>query len=305
MMSAQCACCLQLFPRRAAKKSVRVSYRRLPMALQRINDTALWVEDTDVSGAGERTALPTIVFSHGLLFSTALFTPQVAALRANYRCVAYDHRGQGRSGASDLRSISIELLYQDAVALIESLNVGPVHFVGLSMGGFVGMRLAARRPDLVRSLTVLDSSADAEPAENMLRYRGLSAAARVIGVAPLTSRVMKIVVAKSTLDDPTRRADVQHWKTMVASNQRSIWRAVNGVIERTAIYPELGRIICPTLVIVGDEDVATVPAKSERIVAAIKGARLVRIPRAGHSSSLEAPAAVNQALAEFLGQAQR
>ena len=299
MMSAQRECCIELFPRGGAKND-RSAIPLWHMTLQRINDTALWVEDTGERSAADGTALPTIVFSHGLLFSTALFTPQVAALRNHYRCVAYDHRGQGRSSASPLRSISIELLYQDAVALIEALNVGPVHFVGLSMGGFVGMRLAARRPDLVRSLSVLESSADAEPAENMLRYRGLSAAARVFGVAPLIRRVMKIVFAKSTLEDPTRRAEVQLWKTMLASNPRSIWRAVNGVIERTAIYPELGRIECPTLVIVGDEDVATVPAKSERIAAAIAGARLVRIPRAGHSSSLEAPAAVNQALAEFL-----
>ncbi len=273
------------------------------MPTLRINDTDLWVEDSGAGIAIDGTPQPTIVFSHGLLFSTALFSPQVAVLRERYRCVAYDHRGQGRSGESNLRSINIELLYQDAVALIESLNVGPVHFVGLSMGGFVGMRLAARRPDLVRSLSVLESSADAEPAENMLRYRSLSAAARVVGVAPLVRRVMKIVFAKSTLDDPSRRGELQQWKTMLASNKRSIWRAVNGVIERTAIYPELGQIVCPTLVIVGDEDVATVPAKSERIVAAIKGATFVRIPRAGHSSSLEAPAAVNQALVEFLARA--
>lgn len=274
------------------------------MTLQPINDTLLWVEDTGAGSTGaDGTALPTIVFSHGLLFSTAMFAPQVAALRQHYRCVAYDHRGQGRSSASSLRSVNIELLYQDAVALIESLHVGPVHFVGLSMGGFVGMRVAARRPDLVRSLAVLASSADAEPAENMLRYRGLSAAARIVGVAPLASRVMKIVFAQSTLHDPSRRAELRQWKNMLANNKRSIWRAVNGVIERTAIYPELGRIVCPTLVIVGDEDVATVPAKSQRIAAAIAGARLLQIPRAGHSSSLEAPAAVNQALARLLAQA--
>jgi pimeloyl-ACP methyl ester carboxylesterase len=53
-------------------------------------------------------------------------------------------------------------------------------------------------------------------------------------------------------------------------------------------------------VIVGDEDTATVPAKAERIAAAIPGAKLVVIPRAGHSSTIEEPAAVNAALASFL-----
>lgn len=266
------------------------------MAMQRINGTMLWVEDT-----GPRSdAQPTILFSHGLLFSTALFAPQIAALRGQYRCVAYDHRGQGQSAKSDLRSIDMELLYQDAVELVESLGVGPVHFVGLSMGGFVGMRMAARRPDLVRSLALLETSADGEPAENWTKYRALSAAARVFGLAPVADRVMPILFAKSTLNDVSRAADVARWRAQLIGNRRDIWRAVNGVIERNAIYPELKQIRCPTLVLVGDEDVATVPAKSERLAAAIAGATLTRVPRAGHSSSLEAPEAVTAALLTLL-----
>jgi pimeloyl-ACP methyl ester carboxylesterase len=60
------------------------------------------------------------------------------------------------------------------------------------------------------------------------------------------------------------------------------------------------RVRLPTLVVVGEEDVATTPAKAERVAAAIPGARLVRIPRAGHSSPGEAPAAVSAMLGEFL-----
>jgi pimeloyl-ACP methyl ester carboxylesterase len=74
------------------------------------------------------------------------------------------------------------------------------------------------------------------------------------------------------------------------------------VIERAGVVDELARITCPTLVLVGEEDVATVPAKSERIRDLIAGATLVRIPEAGHSSSVEQPAAVTAALAAFLQQ---
>jgi pimeloyl-ACP methyl ester carboxylesterase len=84
------------------------------------------------------------------------------------------------------------------------------------------------------------------------------------------------------------------------SNRRSLWRAVNGVIERPSIYHELSRITAPTLVIVGEEDTVTVPAKAERIAAAIAGAKLVRIPRAGHIVTLEHPQAVTQAIGGFL-----
>jgi len=75
---------------------------------------------------------------------------------------------------------------------------------------------------------------------------------------------------------------------------------VAGVIDRPSIAHELERIRAPTLVIVGDEDVATTPAKADRLVAGIAGARLVRIPHAGHSSTVEEPAAVTAAIETFL-----
>lgn len=241
-----------------------------------------------------------ILFSHGLLFSTELFRPQIEALSASFRCVAYDHRGQGQSEDCADASISMELLFQDAALLIDHLHLDRVHFVGLSMGGFVGMRLAARRPDLVRSLVLLDTSADREPEANVLKYRALSLVARALGVSAVADRVMPILFGASNLADPARRADVEAWRALLLKNRRSIWRAVNGVIDRVAILPELGRIACPTLVAVGEEDVATPVARAERIWRAIHGARILQIPRAGHSASLEQPDRVTLAIREHI-----
>jgi pimeloyl-ACP methyl ester carboxylesterase len=84
------------------------------------------------------------------------------------------------------------------------------------------------------------------------------------------------------------------------TQRRDIWRAVNGVIDRAGIADELGRISAPTLVMVGDEDVATPRPKSDKLVAAIRGARLEVIPNAGHSSTVEEPARVTAALQHFL-----
>jgi len=68
----------------------------------------------------------------------------------------------------------MELVWQDATQLLDKLAGGPVHFCGLSMGGFVGMRMAARRRDLVRSLILLETSSDPEPVDNIARYRMLT-----------------------------------------------------------------------------------------------------------------------------------
>src|SRR3954471_20100929 len=141
-----------------------------------VNGTTLYCEDTGPGSTGE-----TIAFSHGLLWNTTLFAPQIEALRGRYRCIAWDHRGQGRSADDDRHSIGMELVWKDAVALLEKLTPGPVHFCGLSMGGFVAMRMAARRPDLVRSLILIETSADPEPAENIPKYRTLSAVTRYLG----------------------------------------------------------------------------------------------------------------------------
>ena len=259
-----------------------------------VNGTTLHVEDSGGRG-------PTIVFSHGLLWSCRMFDAQVAALvGAGYRVVAYDHRGQGRSADDPARSIAIETVYDDAAALIEQLQLGPCHFAGLSMGGFVGMRLAARRPALLRSLILMETSAEPEPVENLPKYKRLNWTWRWLGPALIEKPVMQVMFGRPFLSDPARAAQRAEMVGRLRANRRSIWRAVNGVIDRRGIADELAHIRCPTTVIVGEEDRATVPVKSERIAAAIPGATLVKIPRAGHTSSVEEPTLVTDAILAHL-----
>jgi 3-oxoadipate enol-lactonase len=264
------------------------------MATFDLDGTSLFYEDTGPGSTGE-----TIAFSHGLLWGTELFAPQIAALRGRYRCIAWDHRGQGQSGADHRFTIGMELVWQDAVQLLDKLVGGPVHFVGLSMGGFVAMRMAARRPDLVRSLMLLETSSDPEPVENIARYRMLTRVTKLLGPKPIKNKVAPIMMGKTILGDKARKDELARYVDLM-SRRRDIWRAVNGVIDRGGIHHELSRITAPTLVLVGDEDVATPRAKAEKIAGAIVGAKLVTIPRAGHSSPVEEPAAVTAAIEEFL-----
>jgi pimeloyl-ACP methyl ester carboxylesterase len=260
-----------------------------------VNGTSLYYEDTGPGTTGE-----TIVFSHGLLWSTEQFAPQIAALRGRYRCIAWDHRGQGRSAADHRHCIGIELVWQDAMALLDQLGVTQVHVVGLSMGGFVALRAGARRPDLVRKLVLLETSVGPEPIENVPRYRLLNRVYRTLGPRMTAGRVAAIMLGRSILADASRKDEVARFTKLMAS-RRDVWRAVNGVIDRAGIgESELSRIRMPTLVIVGDEDVATPLAKAQQIVAAIAGARLVVVPRAGHSSPVEEPVAVTRAIEEFV-----
>ena len=259
----------------------------------RVNGVRLFYEDR---GRGDQT----VVFSHGLLWSTVLFEPQIAALEDRYRVVAWDHRGQGRSESPDERAHQIESCYHDGLALIEALGLGPVHFVGLSMGGFVGMRLAARHPELVRSLSLLATAADPEPAANVPKYGRLNLVARAFGVGSVASKVLPIMFGESFLTDPARADDRELWTGRLKGNDRTIYRAVRGVVERCGVMDELQNIRCPTLMLHGDEDNAIARPRARATAERIPGCEFIAVPAGGHSMTVENPQGVNGPLEAFI-----
>lgn len=255
---------------------------------------------TDTGAPAGRPGSPTVFFGHGLLFSGWMFHPQIAALKDEYRCVAVDWRGQGDSAATR-DGYDMDTLTDDAVALIEHLGVAPVHYVGLSMGGFVGQRIAARRPELIRSLTLLGTSAGPEDPEKVKRYKLLGTVYRMTAIPPLRKQVLPIMFGPAFLADPTKQAVIDEWERRLKRCRRSgVSKAVMGVANRLPIEGEIGRITAPTLVIVGADDVATPPHQAQLIAQRIPGARLERIPDCGHSSTLEQPATVTGLLRDFL-----
>ncbi|MBN7813813.1 alpha/beta fold hydrolase [Algoriphagus pacificus] len=246
-------------------------------------------------GIGEET----IVFSHGLLWSHRMFEAQVEFLSARFRVIAYDHRGQGQSEVK--APFDMDTLAEDAFQLIKKLVNGPVHFAGLSMGGFIGMRLAARHPEIIKSLVLLETSANAEPVENLPKYKTLNSIVKWFGVlSPVATKVMPIMFAESWLMNPLNKMEVDRWKKEMMGNKKSVTGPVEGVIERKGIEGELKYITCPTMIIVGDEDVATKPEKAKFIQMGIPKSKLHIIPGAGHSSCIEKPREVNRLIGDWL-----
>ncbi len=257
---------------------------------------------TDTHAPDGRPEAPTVFFGHGLLFSGWMFHPQIAALRNEFRCVAIDWRGQGESSATK-GGYDMDTLADDAVALIETLGVAPVHYVGLSMGGFIGQRIAARRPELVRTLTLIDTSAGPEDPEKVKRYRLLARIYRITGIAAVRKAVLPIMFGPAFLADTSRKQIINEWQLRLSRSRRAgVSKAVLGVADRLPVENEISRIGAPTLVIVGADDAATPPHKSERIAERIPGARLEQIENCGHSGSLEQPEAVTALLRSFLAQ---
>lgn len=259
----------------------------------KVNDVEYHYEEY---GSGDET----IVFSHGLLWSGWMFYPQVEVLKHNYRIITYDHRGQGKTEATE-SGYDMETLYEDTVQLIKALCDKPVIFAGLSMGGYIGMRLAARNPDMVSRLILMETACDKEPEENFSLYKYLSFLVKYVGYWPVEATVMKRMFGEKFLKDPSRKADYKRFLNKIRENNpRSVIKALYGVANRNGIEEELAGINCPTLVIVGDQDVPVPVEKSEDIHARIRDSRLVIIKGGGHTGSIEEPEQYNQAILSFI-----
>ena len=256
----------------------------------KINGANLYYE---IHGHGPETML----FSHGLLFNNKMFRDQIDYFKVRYKCVAYDHRGQGQSEVTE-NGYDMDSIAADAIELIRELQLGPCHMAGLSMGGFVAMRIAARNPELLKSLILIDTSAEPEP--NKIKYNLLKSITKMFGVSAVMGKVMPIVFGQTFLNDPKRKDLVQIWKNELLTNKKTITKAVTGVIDRESVTNELGNIHIPTLIIVGDEDVATPPEKSKNIKLKIPQARLAIMKGAGHSATIEEPLQVIDAIEVFL-----
>ena len=169
------------------------------------------------------------------------------------------------------------------------------------MGGFVGQRIAIKRPELLNSLTLIDTSADPEDADNIPKYKKLMTAIKWLGMKRVSKKVMPIMFGGTFLADKTRTAERNQWLSMLQANRKEgIIKATTGVIERKGIYDDLGKITTPTLIIVGAEDVATPYAKAERMHFAITGSKFAVIKGAGHTSPVEEAEQVNTVLSKFL-----
>lgn len=232
---------------------------------------------------GPRDA-PAIVFGHSLFFDHEMFTPAVEQLKGEFRCVRYDHRGQGASARAPREQLDMDELTEDAAALIEALELAPCTYVGNSLGGFIALRLAARRPDLVRSVVVAGSSGDVE--ESKAEFEPLVEAMGTGGVAPVLDVVTHIMLGDTSMGG-SRPELLEATRERLGRLGPEIADPAWQVVQRRAVLDELGGVDLPVLILAGREDHAYPVPKSEQLAEAITGARLEILEDVGHSVLLE------------------
>ncbi|MGO1052256.1 3-oxoadipate enol-lactonase [Crossiella sp. CA198] len=246
-----------------------------------------------VDGPGDGTP---VVLSGSLGSDRRMWRPQASALAAaGYRVMSYDHRGHGASltppGPYELADLAA-----DAAALLDELDLPDAHFAGLSLGGMVGMWLAAHRPDRVRGLVLCCTSADLTPRSGwadrarLVRAEGTGAVAEAV-----VSRWLTPAYAQR---EPEFAAEL---RGMVAATPAEGYAACCGAIERMDLLPLLPAISAPTLVISSAEDPATPPEHGRLIADRIPGARFALVDQAAHLGNVERPAEFSRLILDHLG----
>jgi pimeloyl-ACP methyl ester carboxylesterase len=236
---------------------------------------------------------PPLVFVHGLGSSARDWEKQLPAFRDRYRVVTFDVRGHGRSDKPP-GPYGIPQFARDTAALIEHLGCAPAHVAGVSMGGMIALQLAADRPDLVRSLAVINSTPAAPVCgwRSRWRWRLRRLLVRVLGM-----RAVGWVLGRRLFpdDEHLRREFARRW----AENDHRAYLASMRAIEGWSVRERLPEIQHPTLVLTAEHDY-TSPAHKRAYAARMPDARVVVIPEARHGLPVGRPRAFNEALASFL-----
>ncbi|PWB30198.1 3-oxoadipate enol-lactonase [Pseudomonas sp. SDI] len=239
-----------------------------------------------------------LVLLHGLGSSCQDWELQIAALAGHYRLILLDLRGHGRSDKPRER-YSIAGFSADLMALLEHLNTGPVHLVGLSMGGMVSFQFAVDHPDWLRSLCIVNSAPEVKvrSRDDYWQWAKRWSLGRLLSLNTIGKGLAARLFPKPEQAD-LRRTMAERW----ARNDKRAYLASFDAIVGWGVLERLGRIRCPTLVISADHDYTPVSLK-ERYVSLIPQARLAVIEDSRHATPLDQPQRFNQTLLQFLAAA--
>jgi len=225
-----------------------------------------------------------LVLVPGLTCSARLWAPQIAALWQFGPVMVADHR----------RDASM-----DAIAK-RILSSAPPRFAlaGLSMGGYIAFAMMRLAPERIAKLALLDTSARPDTVDQNAGRKTQIAMAQSGRYCEIPALAMPRYLHHARQNDKALTSLVV--SMFEETGAEAFVRQLQAIMSRPDSRLLLGSIRCPTLVLVGDADVATPPELNKEIADGISGARLVVVPNCGHLSTLEQPELVNAALAQWL-----
>jgi len=260
------------------------------------------IDDVQLAYTDEGNGIP-IVFVHAFPFGKAMWEPQVKDLSKQFRVIAADLRGHGESDAGyppgGCGRYTMEQFADDLKGLLDHLSLPQAVMAGLSMGGYILFAFYRKYAERVRALILADTRAQADTQEGKAGRIAMAQLLYKEGAPAIADAMMPKLLSPAALQG---RLDlVQRVRDIITGNQLSgIAGDLMAMRDRPDSVALLKQITCPTLVIVGEQDIGTPPSDARLMADNIPGARLEIIPGAGHMSNLEQPDAFNRAIRSFL-----
>jgi len=239
---------------------------------------------------------PWLTFANSLVTSLEMWDEQARALKDRYRVLRYDMRGHGQSG-TPRPPYTLAELASDVLALWGALEVDRSHFVGLSLGGMIGIHLAARRPEKFRCLVATDCRADANEA-----YQGVFderiRVTREQGMAGMVEPTLVRFFAPAFA--AAHPAVIDRFRAMIRSTSPEGHIGCCEALRGLAEGANLPKITVPTLYLGGEHDIGAPPEMMRAMAQATPGSRYIMLEGAGHISNIEAPERYLSAVEQFL-----
>lgn len=236
-----------------------------------------------------------LLLVHGFPFSSAMWEPQISALRTVYRIIVPDLRGFGASELGQPPG-SLRPYADDLIALLDHLGLERVALAGLSMGGYIAFEVVRQHANRLSALILADTRAGADTEEGKRGRETNALLAEKDGPAAVGEAMLPRLIAANAPD--SLRTQIR--QIIAANSSAGTAAALRSMAARPDSSDLLAGIRVPTLIIVGAEDQLTPPDQSRLMHAGIPNSQLVEIPGAGHLSILENPVLFNQAIETFL-----
>lgn len=226
---------------------------------------------------------PVMVFVNSLGSDLRLWDNLVSILEKKFCIIRYDKQGHGSSGLANT-SLSIAMLSDDLAGLMGHLKIKNAVICGISVGGMIAQCLTCSNPELVKALILCDTTPKIGNAEMWseriadIDRKGLSALSDMI--------LERWFSAKFRIE---RADELEQWRQMLTQTPKAGYLAICNALKNADLTDDIKSISCPTLCMVGDEDLSTPPQAVQLMASMINGSRFEIIEGAGHLPCIEKP----------------
>lgn len=251
----------------------------------------------EINGQGDN-----IVLIHGAFDNLDMWYNQVPIFSNKYRVITYDLRGFGKTESPE-GEYSISLFAEDLYEFSKAIGIESGIYIGFSLGGSIAVHLAIEHPEIVKAIVMANSSAGlavtTPPPNAQERFQTIQ---DLLDKGEIRKAAeMMTAAALSPNFSSKNPAEFERYVRVKLQNDPQTFARVMRSLRREVSKPDVNRLICPTLIIVGENDSVMGPEQGKQVQQAIPNSKLA-VVAAGHASAIERPDQFNTVVLDFISE---